>query len=106
MLACACCSLGFTDGDHKVGRIDPQQQIALVDELIVSDRQLDDAPRDLRRHRDDIGAHGGVARPRRPHVGVPHGAAEQHSQRDGRERDQERNESFATRGGLMECGLE
>ena len=63
--------LGLTDGDRVVGRVDHHQQIALANVSVVHDVQLDDAPRDLRRHRDDIGAHGGIARPRCAHI-APH----------------------------------
>ena len=63
--------LGLTDGDRVVGRVDHHQEITLTNVSVVDDRQLDDAPRNLRRHRDDIGAHGGVARPRRPHIVRP-----------------------------------
>jgi hypothetical protein len=37
------CCLGQIEGDLIVGRVDHQQQIAIVHELIVDDRQLDDA---------------------------------------------------------------
>ena len=39
--------LGEADGDLVVGRVDHHQQIALVHELVVGDRQLDDLPGDF-----------------------------------------------------------
>ena len=74
-------------------------------ELVVDDGQLDDAPGDLRCHRDDIGAHGGVARPRCPHIGVPHRPAEQHGKRDRHQGDQERNDRGAAPGRRASCRL-
>ena len=44
-----------------VGRIDDHQQVALMDKLVVLDRQLDDLSGDLRRHRHDIDAHRTIA---------------------------------------------
>ena len=58
------CRLGLTDGDRIVGGVDHHQKIALVDVSVIDDMQFDNAPRDLGRHRDDIGAHGGIASPR------------------------------------------
>src|SRR5215471_6797837 len=80
-------------GNLVVRRIDHHQQLALGDELIVDDRQLDDAAGDLRRHRDGIDAHGAVARPGRLHIGLPHRPAEPDRQRGRGERDQDRNDS-------------
>ena len=62
--------------------------------------QLDDAPGDLRRHRDDIGAHGGVARPRSTHIDSPHRPTEQRGKRHRRQGDQDWNYSHATPDGL------
>ena len=81
------------DGNLVVGRIDHHQQLALGDELIVDNRQLDDAAEDLRRHLDGIDAHRPVARPRRLHVGLPRRPAEPDRERGGGERDQQRNDS-------------
>jgi hypothetical protein len=39
------------DRNLVVDRVDDHQQIALVDELVVGDRQLYDLSGDLRRHR-------------------------------------------------------
>ena len=58
------CCLGLTDGDRIVGGVDHHQEITLADVSVINDMQLDNAPRDLGRHRDDIGAHGGIASPR------------------------------------------
>jgi hypothetical protein len=88
--------LGLTDCDPVVGRVDLHQQITLVNVFVVDGGQLDDAPRDLRRHRDDIGAHGGVTRPRRPHIDAPHRPTEKPGQRDRRQGDQELDYLHAT----------
>ena len=90
--------LGLTDGDREVGRIDRHQEITLMNVAVVDNRQLDDAPRDLRSHRDDISAHGGVARPRRPHIVVPRRPAEQPGERDRRQRDQDWHHPYAAPG--------
>ncbi len=82
--------IGEIESDPVVGRVDDQQQIALVHELIVGHRQLDDASRHLRRHGDHIGAHRAVARPRRPHIRVPHRPAEHCGERGCGERNQQR----------------
>ena len=39
--------LGEADGDLVVGRVDDHQQVALVHELVVGDRQLDDLAGDF-----------------------------------------------------------
>jgi hypothetical protein len=81
------------ESDPVIGRVDDQQQVALVHELIVRYRQLDDAARHLWRHGDDIGAHRAVARPRRAHVRVPHRPAERCGEYGCGERNQQRNNS-------------
>jgi hypothetical protein len=81
--------LGLTDCDPVVGRVDLHQQITLVNISVVDCGQLDDTPRHFRRHRDDIGAHGGVTRPRRLHTDAPHRPTEKPGQRDRRQGDQE-----------------
>ena len=53
-------------GDLEIGRVDRDQQVAFVDELVIDDGQFDDAAGDLRRYRDDVGAHRAVARPGPP----------------------------------------
>ena len=63
--------LRLPDGDRIVPRVDQHQEIALVDELVVGDRQLHDLARDLRGDFDDIGADRAVARPGRAHVILP-----------------------------------
>ena len=63
--------LGLLEGDPIVGRIDLEQHLVLVHELVVCDRELDDSSGHLGRHRDDIGPHSAVARPRRTHVNLP-----------------------------------
>src|ERR1700720_523346 len=70
-----CLGLRLFECDAIVGRFDFEQHIALVYELIVRDRQLDDPSGHLGRHCDDIGPHGAVARPGRTHVGLPHAQA-------------------------------
>ena len=45
-------------------RVDLEQQVARLDELVVLDRQLDEGPGDPGRDLDDIGAHLTVAGPR------------------------------------------
>ena len=77
--------LVLTDGDLIVGRVDHHQQIALANGFVIHDVKLDDATRDLRRHGDYVGAHGGVARPRCPHIGSPHRPTEQPSKGDRRQ---------------------
>jgi hypothetical protein len=57
---------GLTNGDREVGRVDHHQEITLANVAVVDNRQLDDPPRDLRSHCDDISTHGGVASPWRP----------------------------------------
>ena len=74
--------LSLTDRDRVVCRVDHHKQIALVHILVVDDRQLDNTPRNLRRHRDDQGAHGSVARPWRAHIDAPQSAAEKPGKRD------------------------
>jgi hypothetical protein len=81
------------DGNLVVGRVDDQKQVALMHELIVLDRQLDDLPGDLRRHGHDIDAHRTVARPGCPHIGVPHSPAEHDSDRDSRQSYQQRGKT-------------
>jgi hypothetical protein len=56
--------LGLTDGDGIVGGVDHHQEITLADVSVINDTQLHNAPRDLGRHRDYIGAHGGITGPR------------------------------------------
>src|SRR5262249_4946020 len=48
---------------------------------------------------DYVGAYSAVARPWRPHIDAPYAPAEQHSKRDGRQSDQERNYTSAPPGG-------
>ena len=83
--------LGQIDRNPVVGRLDLQQQIAFVYELIVDDRQLDDAACDLRRHLHDVGSHGAIARPWRTHIGLPRRPAEHAGEPRGGERDQKRD---------------
>src|ERR1700679_2388713 len=54
------------------------QRVALVDELIVRDPQFDDPTGNFRCHRDDIGAHGGIASPRRFDIDTPHLYSQHH----------------------------
>ena len=72
---------GQADRDGEVRRIDPDQHIALVDELVVDHAQRDNAAFDLRCQRGDIGTHRAVARPGCRHVDVPHRQAEPDGQR-------------------------
>ena len=58
------CRLGLTDSYRIVGGVDHHQKIALVDVSVIHHVQFDNAARDLGRHRDDIGAHSGIASPR------------------------------------------
>ena len=74
--------LGEVDGDFVVGRVDHDQQIALMDELVVGDRQFYDPARDFRRHCHDIDPHCAVARPRRLHIDAPHLSSEANSKHD------------------------
>lgn len=76
---------------HKITRIDHHQQIALVDKLIVGDRKRNDATRNLRCHRDDIGTHRSVSGPGRCHVGLPHTPGEHTGERKCEQRDQDGN---------------
>ena len=80
------------DRNLVVGRVDDQQQISLVDELIILDRQLDDAPGDLGRHRHNIDTHRAVARPGSAHIGIPHRPAEHDGDRDRRQGGQQRED--------------
>src|ERR1700692_3214645 len=82
-----CLGLRLLECDTIVGRFDFEQHIALVYELIVRDRQLDDPSGHLGRHCDDIGPHSAVAGPGRNHVGLPtypgeQGANSHRTQRD------------------------
>ena len=83
--------LGLADGDRVIGRVDDHQQIALVHVLVVDDWQLDDAPGDLRRHRDDVGAHGAVTRPRCAHIRIPHRPPEHDGDRHDERGEQHRH---------------
>src|SRR5215472_13059370 len=54
--------LGTLHGDAERGRVDPVDQIAGPDDLVVMHRDLGDLARDLRHHAHHKGAHAGVAR--------------------------------------------
>src|ERR1700675_1968427 len=69
--------LRLLERDAIVGRVDFEQLVTSVYELIVRDRQLNDPSGHLGRHCDDIGQHGAVARPGRTHIGLPHYPGEQ-----------------------------
>jgi len=71
------CRLRATHVDLVVGRVDHQQKVSLVHELIVDNRQLDDAACDLRRNLHDIRADRPVACPGRLEVDDPHRPPEQ-----------------------------
>ena len=49
-------------------RVDLEQQVALLDELVVDDRQLDDRAGDARRDLDHLGHHLAVPGPGVGHV--------------------------------------
>jgi hypothetical protein len=83
--------LGQIDRNPVVGRLDLQQQIAFVYELIVNHRQLDDAACDLRRHSHDVGSHGAIACPWSTHIGLPHCPAQHGRKPGGGKRDQKRD---------------
>jgi hypothetical protein len=85
-------------GDSEVCGVDHQQQVALVHELIVGHRQLDDTSCDLRRLGDHIGTHRAVTRPRRPHIRVPHRPTERRGKRDGPQSHQNWNHPEETTG--------
>jgi hypothetical protein len=59
---CRELGLGTLNGDAERGRIDPVQQIAGPDDLVVAHRNLDHLARDLRDGAHHVGAHAGVAR--------------------------------------------
>jgi len=63
--------LRLLEGDPIVRRIDFEQVVTLVHELVVRDRQLDDSSGHFGRHRDDIGPRCAVAGPGCTHVGLP-----------------------------------
>ena len=88
--------LGETDGDLEVGRVDDHQQVAFMHKLVVGDGQLDDIAGDLGSHRYDVDAHRAVARPRCPHIGVPHSPAERAGDRERDQSYQERKDSETT----------
>src|SRR5215467_6385801 len=73
--------LGTLHGDAERGRVDPVQQIAGPDDLVVTHRDLDDLPRDLRYNAHHKGAHAGVARVGCQAVGNQR-PAEQHDEED------------------------
>ena len=87
--------LGLIDGDRIVHRVDHRKQITLVNVFVVPDGHRDDPAGDLRRHRDHIGTHGRVARPRSPHIGFPHPPTEQPRERHRRQGEQERDDPHA-----------
>ena len=84
---------GVSPRNHRTDSID--YAVVMSGEV---DMELDDATCDLWRQRDNIGADGGVARPRCSHVDVPHGAAEQPGECDRRQRDQKWTDLYATPG--------
>ena len=96
--SCIDHAIGLIDGQLEVGRVDFHQHVALLHGFIVADVQPDDAPGHFRRHRDDVGAYGGVARPGRLHIGVPSRPAEETGKRDDGQRDQERRHPWAASG--------
>src|SRR5262249_46365727 len=57
------CRLRQLECDLVVGWIDHQQQVTLMGQLVVDDRQFDDASFNLRCHGNDGGAHRTVASP-------------------------------------------
>jgi hypothetical protein len=91
--------LRLADGDGVVGRVDRYQQVTLANVFVVSDMELDDAPRDFRRHGHYVGPHGCVARPRRSHIFVPCRGPEYRGKGQRPQCNQEWNHSHATLGG-------
>ncbi len=85
--------LRLPDGDRIVPGIDQHQKIALVDELVVGDRQLHDLASDLGGDLDDIGADRPVARPGRAHVVLPRCIAERGRDADGDHGDENRRDA-------------
>src|SRR6516164_9622019 len=69
--------LGTLHCDAERGRVDPVEQIAGPDDLVVMHRDLDDLARDLRDNAHDKGAHAGVARVRCQPVGNQRPAEQQ-----------------------------
>ena len=63
--------LRLPDGDGIIPRVDQHQEIALMDELVVDDRQLHDLAGHLRGDFHDIGPDRTVSRPWRAHVILP-----------------------------------
>src|SRR5260370_36016193 len=86
-------SLRLLEGDPIVGRINFEQHVALMYELVIRDRKLDYSSRDLGRHRDDIGPHRAIARPGRSHVNLPRRPGEQDRSRDRTQRDEYWNDA-------------
>src|SRR5258708_5591723 len=88
-----CLSLRLLEGDPIVGRINFEQHVALMYELVIRDRKLNDSSRDLGRHRDHIGPHRAIARPGRSHVNLPRRPGEQDRSRDRTQRDEYWNDA-------------
>src|SRR5260370_19135384 len=88
-----CLSLRLLDADPIVGRINFEQHVALMYELVIRDRKLNDSSRDLGRHRDHIGPHRAIARPGRSHVNLPRRPDEHDRSRDRTQRDEYWNDA-------------
>src|SRR5215472_11545269 len=73
--------LGTLHGDAERGGVDPVEQIAGPNDLVVLHRDLDDLPRDLRYSAHHEGPHAGVARVGCQAVGNQR-PAEQHDEED------------------------
>ena len=88
--------IGFGRGDGQLVAclIDNEQDVTLVDRLIVPDPQVGHEPGDVRRNGDDIGAHPGVARPRREHVVVPQFVGPEATGRDDQQRGDDARQSL------------
>ena len=52
-------------------RIDREQQVAAMHQLVIVDIDLGHQAGDVRRQIDDVGTHAAIARPRRVFVVVP-----------------------------------
>jgi hypothetical protein len=72
--------------------VDQHQEIALVDKLVVDDRQLHDLAGDLRGDFHDVSADRAIARPRRAHVVLPRLPPGHRRNRDRRQRDEDRHD--------------
>jgi hypothetical protein len=65
--------LGLGNGEAEALRVDDEQHVALMDELVVGDPDFGDGARDLRGDVDDLRQDAAIAGPGGDHVGAPQG---------------------------------